>query len=150
MFRGFVSALEAAHPVVAAPEVAASWDQPSLLADLTVGALAAHLVSSAAGIDSFLDLPVPDGAEAIDVFSYYSPEPMPTALREALNARVADAARPGPAAVLTHFAEIRSRLGSRLMTESPDRLLRVPSRASPRAKVREADTYDSLTSLPSA
>jgi hypothetical protein len=129
--ESFLLSLDSVRPLVTAPEVAAAWQLPSALADLTVGALTAHLVSSSATIGSFLDRPVPNDADIVDAISYYSPEPFPASLRETLNASQADAARPGPMAVLARHDEIRNYLHSRLPSESPDRLMRVPSRNSP-------------------
>jgi hypothetical protein len=130
----FLSSLDSARPLVAAPEVAAAWQRPSALADLTVGALTAHLVSSVAGVASFLDRPVPDDADIVDAISYYSPQPFPASLREALNASVADAARPGPTGILARLDEISNHLQTRLPAESPDRTIRVPSRDSPKGE----------------
>jgi Mycothiol maleylpyruvate isomerase N-terminal domain len=129
--EAFVSATDGIRPLIAAAEVGAAWEEPSVLADLTVGALTAHLVSAVAGIDPFLDLPVPKDVEIAELGSYYSGEPYPASLRDALHARVIEASRTGPAAVLARFDEVWSRLRSRLAVESPDRLIRIPSRQSP-------------------
>jgi hypothetical protein len=130
----FLAALDSARHLVAAPEVEAGWERPSALADLTIGALTAHLVSAVAGIDSFLDRPVPDDVDIADLNSYYSDEAVPASLRDALNAFVTDAAKAGPVAVLAHFDEVRDRLRARLPVEPSDRPMRIPSRDSPRGE----------------
>jgi hypothetical protein len=130
----FLAALDGARPLVAAAEVDTAWEWPSALSDLTVGALAAHLVSAVGGIDSFLDLPVPDDVEIVALHSYYSGVAVPASLRDALNAYVSEVARAGSVAVLAQFDEIRERLGARLPVESSDRLMRIPSRESPQGE----------------
>lgn len=126
----FLSAIEAVGPLVAAPEVAAAWAEPSALPDLTVGALTAHLVYAAASVDSHLDRPWPDGAEVIDVVAYYLQtlhgEETSGFVRDATASRDTERALAGPAAVVAHFEAVRERLRSRLPLELPERLMRVP------------------------
>ncbi len=127
---GFLSSMDCVRPLVAAPEVATAWDEPSALEEMTVGALTAHLVYAAGSVDSHLDRPWPEGAEPIDVVAYYlgtlHGEKTSAAARQATAARDAERAWPGPAAVLTTFDEVRNRLGSRLPLEDLARLMRVP------------------------
>jgi hypothetical protein len=122
--------MDCVRPVVAAPEVAAAWDQPSALEDLTVGALTAHLVYAAGAVDSHLDRSWPEDADPIDIVAYYlgtlHGEETSTAARKATASRDAERAEPGPDAVLAHFDQVRDRLGSRLPTEDPERMMRVP------------------------
>lgn len=53
-------AVSAAADLIAHPEVAARWDEPSALADMTTGALAAHLVRAAGATSAYLDRTDPD------------------------------------------------------------------------------------------
>ncbi len=126
---GFLSALELVRPLVASPEVTTAWDLPSALDDLTVGALTAHLVHAVASVDSQLDKPVPD-APPVDTVTYYLPSAGPDAsspsVREAVNARNADQAQSGSAAVLAKFDTGVECLRTRLPAEHPSRLVRVP------------------------
>jgi hypothetical protein len=126
----FLQALECVWPSVSAPQVAAAWEKPSALSNLTVGALTAHLAYVVDTVDSHLDRPLPEGAEPIDVVAYYlgtlHGEEDSASVRNATASRDAERAQPGPVAVLAVFDQARERLRRRLPQESPERLMRVP------------------------
>jgi Mycothiol maleylpyruvate isomerase N-terminal domain len=98
---------------------------------MAVGALAAHVVSAIAGVDTFLNLPVPVDAEVADVVTYYSGRNLPAVVLEGINARAVEASRKGAAAVLVHFDKVRDHLRSQLPVEPSDRMMRIPAPASP-------------------
>lgn len=125
----FLAAAESVRPLIAAPQVAAAWEEPSALAGMTVGGVTAHLVYAVASIDAHPDRPVPT-TDPIDTITYYLPgsdaEVVSNSVREAVSTRSRDQARPGPAAVLADFDAALKRLRSWLPAQSPDRLMRVP------------------------
>ena len=55
---------------IAAPQAAATWEEPSALAEMTVGGLTAHLVYALASINAHPNKPVPE-TEPIDTVTYY-------------------------------------------------------------------------------
>ena len=125
----FLAAAESVRPLIAAPQVAAAWDEPSALAGMTVGSLTAHLVYAVASIDAHSDRPVPE-TEPIDTITYYLPDGdgdvASESVREAVSARSREQARPGAVAVLADLDGALERLGVWLPAQSPDRLMRVP------------------------
>ena len=124
MSKAFLSAVDCARPLVAAPEVAAKWQQPSALAGLSVGALTAHRVEAIATVDYRLDRPVPEGVETIDAVAYYLPtlhgETTSASVREATTVLDAEGALLGPAAVLARLDNARDGLPSRLLVLARD------------------------------
>jgi hypothetical protein len=55
----FLAATESVRSLIAAPQVAGAWEEPSALAAMTVGGLTAHLVHAVASLDANSDRPVP-------------------------------------------------------------------------------------------
>ena len=131
-----LQAVEYVRPLLSAPQVAEGWYEPSALPGLTVGALATHLAYAVVTVDSHLDGSPTEGAEPIDVVAYYLQtlhgEETSTWVRDATAARDGERALAGPQAILSSFDEVRERLATRLLHESPDRLMRVPIRRSMR------------------
>ena len=125
----FLVAAESVRPLLAAPQVAAAWEEPSALAGMTVGSLTAHLVHAIASINEHPDRPVPD-TDPIDTVTYYVSGPdtdvVSDSVREAVSNRSREQAQPGPAAVLADFDSALKRLQIWLPAQSPDRLMRVP------------------------
>ena len=125
----FLAAAESVRPLIAAPQVAAAWEEPSALAGMTVGGLTAHLVYALASINAHPNKPVPE-TEPIDTVTYYvsgsDTDVISDSVRQAVSARSREQAQPGPAAVLADFDHALSRLRIWLPAQTPDRLMRVP------------------------
>ena len=125
----FLAAAESVRPLIAAPQVAAAWEEPSALPGMTVGGLTAHLVNAVASINAHPDRPVPE-TDPIDTVTYYVSGPdtdvVSDSVREAVSARSREQAQPGPAAVLADFDGALKHLRIWLPAQSPDRLMRVP------------------------
>jgi hypothetical protein len=125
----FLAAAESVRPLIAAPQVAAAWEQPSALAGMTVGGLTAHLVHGVASIETQSDKPVP-AADPVDTVTYYVPDAdsdvASDSVRDAVSVRSREQAQPGPAAVLKAFDGALKHLRIWLPAQGPDRLIRVP------------------------
>ena len=75
--EAFLAAVDAGREVLAAPQVAARWDEPSVLAEFSLRGLAGHLVRGALTVVEYLAAPPPVG-EAIAAASYFARlEPAP-------------------------------------------------------------------------
>ncbi len=124
----FVATAAAVRTLLADERLRASWDEPSALAALTNGALAAHLARAALVVTPYLDGPPPEGplADASEYFARLSPPPdHDDALNRGLRDRANDGAAGGPDAVLAAFDDALGALRERFATEPPDRTLRV-------------------------
>lgn len=69
--NAYLEAAETAVGLVAADRVAAAWDRPSSLDDMTVGALAAHLARSVLQVEWFLDGEIA-GTPTVSATTYYA------------------------------------------------------------------------------
>jgi hypothetical protein len=124
----FLAAAEVALPVVGLPHVRERWREPSALAEMSVGALAAHLVRAVTNVDRYLEAPPPPAGaqEPLSGAAYFSP--VTADLTSEINARVrtksADEALLGPAAVTGQLARALERLRGRLPGEPEERQLR--------------------------
>jgi hypothetical protein len=121
----YLSAVDQATAMLARPEVAATWDAPSALAEFSVGGLAGHLFRSLLTVEQYLDRPEPRGDGAGSAAAYYhalpmSPDPA-TAPNRSVRAGGDEAAARGPAAVAAEAAAARARLADRLPRESLER-----------------------------
>jgi hypothetical protein len=67
----YLAAARAAVALIAAPEVAARWDDPSALAGMTVGALAAHLARQITMVPAVMG-ETPAGVTVISVLDHYA------------------------------------------------------------------------------
>ncbi|QYG92549.1 maleylpyruvate isomerase family mycothiol-dependent enzyme [Iamia sp. SCSIO 61187] len=122
--------LRGARAVLAAlsdPAVAAAWDQPSVLADQTVGGLAGHLARGGVWVvDDYLDLDPPSAPSFTGVADYFTQvAAMGPADHQAIRDRGAAIAANGPEAVVARLADRLAGLEDRLPGEAPDRLLPV-------------------------
>jgi hypothetical protein len=70
----YLDAATAAANLIASPEVAARWDDPSALSQLTIGALAGHLARQVTRVPAQLEgeSPLPPDAELITVLEHYA------------------------------------------------------------------------------
>lgn len=124
----FLAAAETARPLLGNVQVRERWREPSALAEMSVGALAAHLARAVTNVDRFLEEPppAPGGEEAVSGAAYFLP--VTADLTSEINARVRttseDEALLGPAAVAGQLARALDRLHARLPDEPAERRLR--------------------------
>jgi hypothetical protein len=125
----FLDAAEVACTVLALPEVARRWDEPSALRLLSVRGLAGHLLRGAGTVEVYLDRPEP-GGDPITAAAYYAralpgdadlSSPVHTAIRE----RGEEQAAEGPERLAAAAAEACARLRERLAQEPEGRLVSV-------------------------
>jgi hypothetical protein len=126
--RAFLDAADAAAGVLARPEVAARWEDDSILAMFSVAALAGHLLRGITVVEQYLEGPVPDGqtvsgAEYFHVLGVSSDVGDPG--NEAIRARGAQMAADGPSAVAAAAAAAASQMSSALPALDLDRRMRV-------------------------
>ncbi len=124
----FVATAAVVRTLLADERLRASWGEPSALAELTNGALAAHLARAALVVAPYLDGPPPAGplADASEYFARLSPPPdLDNELNRGIRDRANDGAAGGPDGVLTAFDDALGALRARFTTEPSDRTLRV-------------------------
>ncbi len=121
----FLAAAETARSVVGHVQVRERWREPSALAEMSVGALAAHLARAVTNVDRSLEAPPPalEGEEPLSGAAYFSP--VTADLTSEINARVRttseDEALLGPAAVAGQLSRAVDRLRTRLPAQPEDR-----------------------------
>jgi hypothetical protein len=115
------------------PQVAEAWDRPSVLAGMTVGALAGHLARAIASVEEYLagGDPAPEGA--IDAVAYYAGiaavTDMDSPMHAGVRQRAVEAAAAGPPAVAAGVQHALARLADRLAAEPPERMVQVFGKA---------------------
>jgi hypothetical protein len=123
----FLAAAAAAREVVALPEVALHWEEPSALAEMTVGALVAHLARAVTYVERCLAAPEPAGEEPVSAAAYFAP--VTSDLASEINVRVrstsVEEALVGQRAVLGQMDRSLDRLRTRLEGEAEGRLVKV-------------------------
>jgi hypothetical protein len=124
----FLAAAETARPLVGHVQVRERWREPSALAEMSVGGLAAHLVRAVTNVDRSLEAPppAPGDEKPLSGAAYFGP--VTADLSSEVNARVRttseDEALLGPAAVAGQLSRALDRLRTRLPAEPDDRRLR--------------------------
>lgn len=125
----FLEAADAARAVVAAPEVAKRWDSPSALAEFSVRGLAGHMVRATGSVEAYLEREVPAGAVPVSAAAYYAgvldTTDLQSPLHQGVRARGEEEAAGGHDALVAKLDGIVARLGERLATEPPGRLVSV-------------------------
>jgi hypothetical protein len=124
----WLGAADTARHLVAAPAVGRRWAAPSVLPELSVGGLAAHLARATLLVESYLDGEKPAGAP-IPAATYF-PRAVPTAERDAavnvqVRQRAEAAGQQGHAALVARLDEALPRLRARVPAEPPDRTIAV-------------------------
>lgn len=119
----------AACDLVASPEVAARWDEPSALPHFRVRGLAGHLVAAGTSVVvRYLDRPEP-GGETIDPATYYvtalTTDDPDAELHRGIRARGEAAAEGGPEALVAEGRRVLDGLAARLAAEPADRKVQV-------------------------
>lgn len=126
----YLSVADTAAKLLAAPEVADGWHQPSALAKLSVQGLAGHLAGQVFFIPTVLAEPVPT-EPAISIHEYYARvswigSDLDTPFNQAIRSGGEEEAADGPAALAARVAECVEELRGILPT-APDRLVRRPT-----------------------
>lgn len=126
----FIGAADVAVALLGDPAVAARWSEPSALAKLSVGGLAAHLARQVTRVLEVLDAPVPAGPP-IPVIDHYRQSAWVGAdVDSQANAGIRDRseqdAEAGASAVLAGATEALAELRRRLPAEPADRVVGVP------------------------
>lgn len=136
--EAYFQAARWARDAVAAPAVAASWDAPSALPLMTVGALAAHLVQAGVTrVEQAAHGPAPEGMGAVDLVTFYggnrldTPDEIDGAVPTALRQMAAIHAERGHAEILGSLDRRLARLEAVLPTVPAGRP--VPSLSVPGA-----------------
>lgn len=133
--RDFLESALMARALLAHPEVASHWDDPSALSEMTVGALAGHLLRSVTTVSGYLTDPPIAGFEdlldapgywlSIDGLSGVDGPDLESDLHRGIRSRAEVDAGAGPQAVLEQWDRSTQDLASRLATEPPTRVVQV-------------------------
>ncbi len=133
----FLAVAGTAREAVALTAVALRWEEPSALAEMTVGALVAHLARAVTNVERSLEAAEPSGEEPISAATYFAP--VNADLASGLNVRVratsAEEALVGHRAVLGQMDRALERLRARLEGEPEGRLVKA------REEVLRLDDY---------
>jgi len=124
----FMDAVNASRAVLASPQVASRWTDPSALAEFSVGGLAGHLVRGSTTVLEYLAASDPEG-EPIRPAAYFAAmpaapdlaSPLPVSIRQ----RGEQLAAAGPAGLLDRLDTARSELVGLLPTLSDSRKVQV-------------------------
>jgi len=126
----YLDVADAAAHLLAAPEVAARWEEPSALAEMSVRALAGHLAGQVFFIPAVLAEPVPV-EEPITLHEYYARvswigSELDTPFNRSIRSGGAQDAADGPAALAARVATCVRQLRATLAA-APARPVRRPS-----------------------
>ena len=120
-----VEAVDAAAELIGSDTVAVRWDEPSALAGMSVGALAAHLVRAAGATLAYLDrtdpTTRPDDALLTPVTYFHAAIDSP--IHERIKEVSAAEAAAGPAELAAHCARVAATMRARFAAEPEDRLV---------------------------
>ena len=125
----YLDAAALAVDLVRTPEVGARWEQPSVLAEYDVGALAAHVGRAVFTLEIYLAAAEPDAStDVMDAAGYYAAvlgdhDPVDSDLHRGVRQRSAAAAADGHAALVAELD--RSLARQRSLDLDPDRLVAV-------------------------
>lgn len=123
----FLAAAAEARSALVHADVEARWDEPSALAEMTIGELAAHLARAVITVQTYLRNPVSKTEEPMSAVSYYTAMEGLSDVASPLNAsvrkRAAEGARDGCHAVIESFDASLAELRHALTTEPDDRLV---------------------------
>lgn len=123
----YLEAATAAAALIGAPEVAARWDQPSALAEMTVSGLAGHLARQVVHVPAQLGnrRPMPEGTELITIMDHYArvqwiDAPLDAEVNVGIRRDADGEAQLGAADLTKRMADAIALLTSRLPTEDGD------------------------------
>ncbi len=111
--------------LITQPSVTRLWTRPSVLPDMSVGALAGHTARALLIVEEFLEGPDPVAPDPVDASAYYArvrglADRTSEANRGILERAVTRASE-GPASLVLRVTDCLERLAGRLATESPQR-----------------------------
>lgn len=126
----YLSVADTAAKLLAAPEVADGWHQPSALAKLSVQGLAGHLAGQVFFIPTVLAEPVPT-EPAISIHEYYARvswigSDLDTPFNQAIRSGGEEEAADGPGALAARVTACVEELRG-ILPNAPDRLVRRPT-----------------------
>jgi Mycothiol maleylpyruvate isomerase N-terminal domain len=126
----YLEAADCAAGLLADPAVAARWDDPSALAEMTVGALAGHLARQIFTVQRLLAQPAGD-EPPISLLEHYARAAwIDAGLQDSANVSIRDEsvqeAADGPAALARRAAAAAGDLRGRLAAESEGRVVLIP------------------------
>lgn len=131
----YLAAADVTAAFLAAPAVTAAWEEPSALADMSVGALAAHLARQIFNVERVLAEP-PTTQDPISVLEHYARvqwigaahDDQPNVMVRETSAGQAAA---GPATLAADVSAAVGRLRPALAAEPDDRVVPVPWGSAP-------------------
>lgn len=126
----YLEAASQAMDLLADPQVASQWAQPSALPQMTVGALAGHLGRSVLQVVWYLEAePPPTDAACLSAVEYYAGlvgvDDLCSQLNVGVRQRAEESAAAGHGALLAQVSQSLARLRELLPEEPPDRRLEV-------------------------
>jgi hypothetical protein len=122
----FLDSARQVRDLIASEPVRASWDAPSALAEMTVGALAGHTARAILLPEQYLDQPAPaPGTPLLTASGYFTGVPLSTDVTDELNIQIrergATEAADGVDALVARIDAALERTERRLATEPADR-----------------------------
>ena len=129
--EAFVLAGAATAAVLASPEVAAAWSEPSALAGYRVGELAGHTLLATARLEAVLGEEPPAGCTVVDLPGFFGtnrvddPSATDAGHHPIVRAMAAEAGERGPEAVAAELRGVLHRLPPALAGQDPGRLVSV-------------------------
>ncbi|MGO8687704.1 MAG: maleylpyruvate isomerase N-terminal domain-containing protein [Candidatus Dormibacteria bacterium] len=122
----FLAAAGVARDVAGHPGVTLRWEEPSALAEMTVGALVAHLARAVTNVDRLLNAPEPAGEEPRSAAAYFVPvgPDRDAEINVRVRATSAEEAVVGHRAVMGQMDRALERLRARLEGEPEGRLVK--------------------------
>ena len=121
----YLATLDRAPDVLAAPEIAAAWDDDSVLREFTVRGLAGHVARAGTLVESYLDAGFPEQTRDVtDAAEYYLLAAVSSDVDDAMNTGIRErgesVAEAGHAAVVEMVQTARESLVARLAGEPAD------------------------------
>lgn len=125
--RAYLEAFETTRSLVASPQLARKWNDPSVLADFSIRGLAGHLCRAGQAVLDYLDRDLPADASPIEAERYFATVLgfMGPVEHEQVRVRGEDNAGPDAASLLAKRDAAQATLEDRLEQEPDDRLVYV-------------------------
>jgi hypothetical protein len=125
----FIDASLISRDLIASPDIARRWDEPSALELFAIRGLAGHLVRATGSVEIYLDRPEPTNSVPISAADYYAAavetNDLASDLHVAIRQRGEDMAAEGHAALVARLDATIERLRDRLEREPESRLMMV-------------------------
>lgn len=127
--RTFLDTAEVSRSVLASPQIAERWEEPSALAEFSIRGLAGHLFRGTGSVLAYLDREEPTETTPASAAVYYSlavdESDIDSDLHRAVREKGEAEAAEGHARLLERFDEAFEELQARLEKEPTGRLVRV-------------------------